>query len=103
MFVEYNNTKNPVDEAANYVKSHPNSILSDNSNNPSNVMNELDPNSENFRTVKYKGGSSFRHKGSNQGLIRDFSRIDARKKAENVVSMQQNSATRNVLKTTNIF
>lgn len=82
MLVEYNNTKNPLEEAADYVKAHPNLVVPDNVDVPPNEMGALDSNSGNFRALKYKG-SSFRHKGDNRGLIRDF----GRKKSENVVKM----------------
>lgn len=64
------------------MKSHPNLMTGDNGNTPSNTLDALDPTSENFRTVQYKGRSSFRHKGGNQGLIRDFGN---RKKTDNLV------------------
>lgn len=90
ILIEYNNTKNILDEAKEYMKRHPNVIIG---NGPGNILDVLDPNSENFRTVKYKDGSSFRHKSGNQGLIRDFGRNDDKKKTDGAVSIQISKET----------
>lgn len=76
-----------MEEAKEYMKKHPGLITPEVLNTPSNALDPVDENSENFRTVKYTSGSSFRHKGGNQGLIRDFGRVENRNKMEEPVSV----------------
>lgn len=85
--LEYNNTKSPLEEAKDYMKKHLGLIAPEVVNTPPNVLDPVEEHSENFQNVKYTSGSSFRHKGGNQGLIRDFGRVENRNKMEEPVSI----------------
>ncbi|KAK5640326.1 hypothetical protein RI129_011137 [Pyrocoelia pectoralis] len=76
--LEYNNSKQPIDVIKAYLTKHPEVQfqLPD-----STVNDDYDQNQDvTVPNIKYKDGSSFRHKDNGQGLIRDFSRTENKRR-----------------------
>ncbi|KAK4873363.1 hypothetical protein RN001_015392 [Aquatica leii] len=83
--LEYNNTKMPVDIIKAYLDHHPEIQLPETN---SAVVDDFDQTQNAAKHVKYKDGSNFRHKDNGQGLIRDFSR-DENKRRKNIDQNQK--------------
>lgn len=86
ILLEYNNTKSPIEEVKAYLTRHPEVQFHMTEASPSITVDDVavnpdyDQNQELFRNIKYEGGSSFRHKDNGQGLIRDFTREDVKRR-----------------------
>ncbi|KAF5299712.1 hypothetical protein FQA39_LY11507 [Lamprigera yunnana] len=78
--LEYNNTKAPIVTIKSYLAQHPEVQLQI----PDSRIDDYDQPQDTIKSVKYKGGSNFRHKDNGQGLIREFTsdEIKHRKNSE---------------------
>lgn len=76
--MEHYNVKSSIEEAIEFLQQREQRPPV-----PAGLDDNFQDNPVQFKHVKYKGGSNFRHKDNQNGLIREFTRNDLRNKMTN--------------------